>query len=162
MIAFSGWLVLSHLVMTGYACVKDGEVRQGFEDDPVVKTGLNVFTVGILGLAVSVVMAVILNWSPINKIGFPVLWRNTRIAYNDRSLHYRPEIFLVKFKVLWERSGPLIPLLQGMVHKSRPTSHRTFFFIENFVIQETCLNIADRLVFLYSITSIIKNVNIGR
>ena len=45
MIAFSGWLVLSHLLMTGYACVKDGEVKAGFQDDPVVKTGLNVFVV---------------------------------------------------------------------------------------------------------------------
>ena len=61
MIAFSGWLVLSHLLMTGYACVKDGEVKAGFQDDPVVKTGLNVFVVGILGLCVAVIMAVILN-----------------------------------------------------------------------------------------------------
>ena len=60
MIAFSGWLVLSHLVMTGYACVKDGEVKAGFQDDPVVTTGLNIFIVGLLGLCVSVIMAVIL------------------------------------------------------------------------------------------------------
>ena len=60
MIAFSGWLALSHLAMTGYACVKDGEVKAGFQDDPVVKSGFNIFTVGILGLCVAIILSVIL------------------------------------------------------------------------------------------------------
>ena len=61
MIAFSGWLVLSHLVMTGYACVKDGEVKAGFQDDPVVTSGFNIFAIGILGLSVAVILSVILH-----------------------------------------------------------------------------------------------------
>ena len=61
MIAFSGWLGLSHLLMTGYACVKDGEVKAGFQDDPVVKSGFNIFAVGILGLCVAIIMSVILH-----------------------------------------------------------------------------------------------------
>ena len=60
MYAFSGWLALSHLAMTGYLCVKEGEAVTGFDDNPLVRTGLNVFVVGTLGLSAGVVMSVVL------------------------------------------------------------------------------------------------------
>ena len=60
MYAFTGWLVLSHLAMTGYFCVKEGEAQTGFDDNPLVRTGLNVFVVGVLGLSTAVIMSVVL------------------------------------------------------------------------------------------------------
>ena len=53
-------LVLSHLAMTGYFCVKEGEAQTGFDDNPLVRTGLNVFVVGVLGLSTAVIMSVVL------------------------------------------------------------------------------------------------------
>ena len=61
MISFSGWVTLSHLLMTGYFCVKEGEAQSGFDDNPVVKTGANIFVVGTLGLSAAVVMSIVLN-----------------------------------------------------------------------------------------------------
>ena len=61
MISFSGWVTLSHLLMSGYFCVKEGEAQSGFDDNPVVKTGANIFVVGTLGLSAAVVMSIVLN-----------------------------------------------------------------------------------------------------
>lgn len=60
MIAFSGWLGLSHALMLGYFCVKDGEAKTGFDDDPVVRNALNVFIIGTLGLTAAVILSIFL------------------------------------------------------------------------------------------------------
>ena len=48
-------------MMTGYFCVKEGEAQSGFDDNPVVKTGANIFVVGTLGLSTAVVVSIVLN-----------------------------------------------------------------------------------------------------
>ena len=59
MIGLSCWLGVSHLLMSGYFCIKEGEAQTGFQDNPLVKAGLNVFVVGTLGLSVAVILSVI-------------------------------------------------------------------------------------------------------
>ena len=58
MIAFSGWLVLSHALMLGYFCIKEGETKSGFDDDPVVKSGLGIFVVIVTGFSASVILSI--------------------------------------------------------------------------------------------------------
>ena len=60
MVAFSVWLGLSHLSMSGYRLVKEGEAQSTLADNPVVKTGLLVFSIGLLGLSIAIVMSVLL------------------------------------------------------------------------------------------------------
>ena len=61
MIAFSVWVGVSHLAMSSYRMVKEGEAQTTLADDPVVRTGFFLFIVGILGLSIAVIMAVLLN-----------------------------------------------------------------------------------------------------
>jgi len=60
MIAFSVWLGVSHLAMSSYRLVKEGEAQTTLADDPVVRTGFLLFIIGILGLSVAVIMSVLL------------------------------------------------------------------------------------------------------
>ena len=59
LIGLSCWLGVSHLLMSGYFCIKEGEAQTGFQDNPLVKAGLNVFVVGTLGLSAAVILSVI-------------------------------------------------------------------------------------------------------
>jgi len=61
MIGFSVWVGVSHLAMSSYRMVKEGEAQTTLADDPVVRTGFFLFIVGILGLSIAVIMAVLLN-----------------------------------------------------------------------------------------------------
>ena len=61
MIAFSAWVGVSHLGMSSYRMVKEGEAKTTLTDDPVVRTGFLLFIIGILGLAIAVIMSVLLN-----------------------------------------------------------------------------------------------------
>ena len=62
MIAFSVWLGVSHLSMSSYRMVKEGEAQTTLADNPVVRSGFLVFIIGLLGLSIAVIMSVLLNW----------------------------------------------------------------------------------------------------
>ena len=59
-IAFSVWLAVSHLSMSSYRLVKEGEAQTTLEDNPVVRAGFLVFVIGILGLSLAIIMSVLL------------------------------------------------------------------------------------------------------
>ena len=60
MIGFSAWLLLSHAGMTGYQCVKRGEAQTTLQESPAVARVLFIFSVGIIGISLAVIMSVFL------------------------------------------------------------------------------------------------------
>jgi len=54
------WIVCNHLFQTAYQCNKAGEAMTTLEDDKTVKTGVLIFTIGLVAFTVIILVSILI------------------------------------------------------------------------------------------------------
>jgi len=54
------WILVNHLFQTGYQFNKAGEAMKTLEDDKVVKTGVLIFTIGLVAFTVIILVSILI------------------------------------------------------------------------------------------------------